>query len=272
MKKQVLGVLFLISAVLSSCGESSNEKQVSIKEVVIGNQVWMSENLNVDRFRNGDPIPHVRSNQEWSRAGRNRQPAWCYYNNDEAIGAKYGKLYNWYAVNDPRGLAPKGYHIPNNEEWMTLIDYLGSDSTIYFCNCSWCRIALVEFFRGNSKAKHNPSVSGNVSLLKWEKHRDGRISSVNGKDADSAGIRIKSRWGWKEKGNGTNVSGFSAYPCGYRISQGEFYSIGRRGNWWSSSRDSSEFTNFLSIYFWPNIPALGYGSMRDGISVRCLKD
>ncbi len=86
------------------------------KTVVIGNQVWMTENLNVDKFRNGDLIPHAKTNEEWQRAGRNRQPAWCYYDNDPANGEKYGKLYNWYAVNDRRGLAPEGWKIPTSDE------------------------------------------------------------------------------------------------------------------------------------------------------------
>ena len=58
------------------------------------------------------------------RAGVSKQPAWCYYNNDPAYGRTYGRLYNWYAVNDPRGLAPQGWHIPSDEEWAVTIDFL----------------------------------------------------------------------------------------------------------------------------------------------------
>jgi uncharacterized protein (TIGR02145 family) len=99
----------------------------TIQSVTIGNQVWMTKNLNVSSFRNGDPIPHAKTNAEWERAGEKGQPAWCYYDNDPANGEKYGKLYNWYAVNDPRGLAPKGWHIPSDEEWTVLTDYLGGE-------------------------------------------------------------------------------------------------------------------------------------------------
>lgn len=94
-------------------------------EVVIGEQVWMRENLDVDTFRNGDPIPQAKTDEEWKIAGENGQPTWCYYENNPANGDRYGKLYNWYAVNDPRGLAPSGWHIPSDTEWTTLIDYLG---------------------------------------------------------------------------------------------------------------------------------------------------
>jgi len=96
--------------------------------VTIGTQVWMTKNLNVSTFRNGHPIPQAKTDEEWNRAGKNKQPAWCYYANDPTNGVKYGKLYNWYAVNDPRGLAPVGYHIPSDAEWTKLEDYLGSDA------------------------------------------------------------------------------------------------------------------------------------------------
>lgn len=104
---------------------SDNTRNIAGGEVRIGSQIWMTTNLNVDRFRNGDPIPQARTAEEWKRAGETGSPAWCYYNNDPTNGAKYGKLYNWYAVNDPRGLAPVGYHIPSDEEWTVLTDFLG---------------------------------------------------------------------------------------------------------------------------------------------------
>ncbi|MFM7857593.1 MAG: fibrobacter succinogenes major paralogous domain-containing protein, partial [Flammeovirgaceae bacterium] len=84
-------------------------------------QEWLGKNLNVDRFANGDPIPEARTDEEWKLAGKNKQPAWCYYNNDPAKGRTYGKLYNWYAVHDPRSLAPSGWHVPNDEELKTLV-------------------------------------------------------------------------------------------------------------------------------------------------------
>ena len=93
--------------------------------VAIGTQVWATKNLDVAIFRNGDAIPEAKTNEEWEAAGNNKQPAWCYYENNTANGTKYGKLYNWYAVNDPRGLAPTGYHIPTDDEWTVLSTYLG---------------------------------------------------------------------------------------------------------------------------------------------------
>ena len=91
------------------------------KTVVIGNQEWIAENLNVNIFRNGDTIPHAATNEEWVRAGKEGQPAWCYYGNNNANGKKFGKLYNWHAVNDPRGLAPEGWEIPTYDDFLTLL-------------------------------------------------------------------------------------------------------------------------------------------------------
>lgn len=98
---------------------------VAADSIHIGNQIWMTKNLDVSTFRNGDVIPQASSDEAWKAAGENKQPAWCYYDNDPANGTTFGKLYNWYAVNDPRGLAPAGYHIPTDAEWTVLTDYLG---------------------------------------------------------------------------------------------------------------------------------------------------
>jgi uncharacterized protein (TIGR02145 family) len=94
-------------------------------EVKIGNQIWMKKNLETDRYRNGDPIPQITDSTEWNRATTG---AWCYYNNDPILGAVYGKLYNWHAVNDPRGLAPTGWHVASQSEWETLFTLLGGDT------------------------------------------------------------------------------------------------------------------------------------------------
>lgn len=95
------------------------------ESVKIGNQIWMTKNLDVERFQNRELIPEVKENKEWKDAGNYEQPAWCYYETESRNGKIYGKLYNWYAVNDPRGLAPEGWHIPSAEEWDQLINFLG---------------------------------------------------------------------------------------------------------------------------------------------------
>ncbi len=94
------------------------------KTVTINNQNWMAENLNVSRFNNGDVIPQVQDLNKWNRL---KTPAWCYYENNSGDSKTYGKLYNWYAITDKRGLAPEGWHIPSDNEFKSLSDYLGGD-------------------------------------------------------------------------------------------------------------------------------------------------
>jgi uncharacterized protein (TIGR02145 family) len=118
----ILSAVVMTAMMLSSCGGGAS------KEVSIGKQVWMSENLNVNKFRNGDPIPETKTEEEWKKAGENGEPAWCYHKNNPDNGDRYGKLYNWYAVNDSRGLAPEGWKIPSDEDWIRLTDFLGGES------------------------------------------------------------------------------------------------------------------------------------------------
>lgn len=94
---------------------------------LIGEQEWMAENLNVSKFRNGDPIPQATSDKEWLEAKKNKTPIWSYYDYNPDNGKKYGKLYNWYAVNDSRGLAPEGFIVPKNSHWKALAEYLASN-------------------------------------------------------------------------------------------------------------------------------------------------
>jgi len=112
--------LFTISIVIMSCGGG-------IKEVKIGDQTWMSENLNVETFNNGDPIPQAKSVDTWYKASyQDKTPVWCYYSYDEGKGKIYGKLYNWYAVTDPRGIAPEGWKIPSKEDFEKLQEFVKS--------------------------------------------------------------------------------------------------------------------------------------------------
>lgn len=95
------------------------------KSGFFGKQEWALSNLDVVCFANGDLIPEVRRREDWVLANTERRAAWCYYNNDPATGILYGKLYNWYAINDERGICPPGWHIPSDSEWRELIELLG---------------------------------------------------------------------------------------------------------------------------------------------------
>jgi uncharacterized protein (TIGR02145 family) len=93
--------------------------------VNIGTQVWLVENLKTTKYRNGDPLPIVTNNTSWSTLTTG---AYCNYNNDVANSSLYGYLYNWFAVNDGRKIAPTGWHIPSDAEWTTLTTYLGGEN------------------------------------------------------------------------------------------------------------------------------------------------
>ena len=105
-------------------GVKSNELDFTVTSIMIGNQEWTTRNLDVTTYRNGDAIPECTDNTQWNSLTTG---AWCYYSNDSQNGTTYGKLYNWYAVNDSRGLAPSGWHVPTDNEWSTLTSYLGGE-------------------------------------------------------------------------------------------------------------------------------------------------
>jgi len=93
--------------------------------VTIGTQVWMVENLKTTHYRNGNPIPNVTVNTAWNDLTTG---AYCDYDNDASNSIIYGRLYNWYAVSDNRNIAPTGWHVATNTEWITLTTYLGGSS------------------------------------------------------------------------------------------------------------------------------------------------
>lgn len=98
------------------------------RTVVIGTQTWMAENLKVTRYRNGDTIPNYADPLQWAGVNPfNQVGAYCNYMNDESYVSTYGRLYNWFAATDVRVIAPIGWHIPTDEEWRTLSNYLGGD-------------------------------------------------------------------------------------------------------------------------------------------------
>ena len=201
---------------ISLSGKYKAEVKVLRNSVKIGNQVWTNENLNVNHFRNGDVITESKTAEEWMAAGNAKRPAWCYYDNDPKNGDKYGKLYNWYAVNDKRGLAPAGWHVPSDSEWTILSTYLGGE--------------------------------------------------------DAPGNKMKSTSDWRGDNNGTNSSGFSGLPGGFRTSNRYFLNVGNYGFWWSTSEYDAKNAYERAL-------SEGYsGLLRDrtskgyGYSVRCVED
>jgi uncharacterized protein (TIGR02145 family) len=122
---KIIGAIILVVAVTDSCqkeGEPFVKEEYTYKSVIIGNQEWMDEDLKNNVFCNDDPIPEVKDFTEWSNL---KTAAWVYVNNDKLNYGTFGKLYNWYAVNDKRNICPCGWHVPSYGEWEELIEYLG---------------------------------------------------------------------------------------------------------------------------------------------------
>ena len=228
--------------------------------VTIGSQVWMTKNLDVSTFRNGDPIPQAKTKEEWEKARENQQPAWCYYDNDPANGAKYGKLYNWYAVNDSRGLAPVGYHIPSDAEWTKLTDFLGGES--------------VAGTKMKSKSGWNSYTTGGSktcpNCVNWNAEYRRKVPCHTCQDK-----RYVPAPKVTNSGNGTNTSGFSGLPGGYRNDTGTFFNVGEDGYLWSSTVGSTSNMSgaryrYLNYDVGQYRSDLGYKGW--GLSVRCLRD
>jgi uncharacterized protein (TIGR02145 family) len=111
---------------LATAGNGTTDiDSIFYTSIILGQQEWMAENLKTTRYANGDPIPNVTGNTEWSAL---ETGAWCWYNNDNQYENPYGKLYNWHAVADSRNLCPEGWHIPTDAEWTVLTDFLGGEN------------------------------------------------------------------------------------------------------------------------------------------------
>jgi len=117
---------------IEGAGEGANSSATCIDydnnaypTITVGTQIWMAENLRVAHYRNGDAIPTAPNNGAWAALTTG---AYCWYDNDSASYAKYGALYNWYAVDDSRGLCPAGWHLPTYTDWTTLTSYLGGQN------------------------------------------------------------------------------------------------------------------------------------------------
>ena len=159
--------------------------------ISIGYQCWFQENLKTSIYRDGSSIPNIQDQGEWNSLSATETGAWCHYNNNPVYDENnnYGKLYNWYAIDDSRELCPSGWHVPSDSEFTELTDLLGGESV--------------------------------------------------------AGNSMKDDVQW----NGSNSSGWTGLPGGFRYSGG-FTSSGNYGYWWSASESgSSSWNRSLDHYY-----------------------
>ena len=211
-----------------------NATAAPLPNVTIGTQIWSSTNMDVITYRDGTPIPQVTDPTAWLNLTTG---AWCYYNNDPANGAIYGKLYNWYAVagihdaaslNDAslrKQFAPIGWHVPSDTEWSTLINYLDPNA---------------------NGGDTNPNVAGG-------KMKEAGITHWISPNTDA-----------------TNSSGFTGLPGGFSGTSTNF--IGERGRWWTLTDDgaSTAWYRFLSYNF--GTAFRNHQNKYACFSVRCLRD
>jgi uncharacterized protein (TIGR02145 family) len=242
----------------------------AIKEVKIGDQVWMGANLNVDKFQNGDPIPQAKTKNEWIKASKDKKPAWCYYQNNAQNGMTYGKLYNWYAVNDPRGLAPKGWHIPSKSEWDELISFLNKDvkdvNEALKTKTGWKQYES----GGNETGEQCGYCNGTGQHYSSISYTYKTCAACGGTGGDRRYVKKRIL-----SGNGTNTSGFAAKPGSNRFDDGDFNNnIGLVAVWWLASKTELDETNTEYIYidnnyYKPQFNKYGKGF---GSSIRLVKD
>lgn len=208
--------------------------------VKICNQEWMLKNLDVVTYQNGDIIPEIQDPVAWTNATTG---AWCYYNNDPANGKLYGRLYNWYAVNDPRGLAPAGWHIPSNAEWVELAGNFGHP-TVSCLGGSW--------------------LEGNILGGLWV---SGGKMKATGTIEEGTGL-------WKSPNTGaTNSSGFTALPSGMRLNRdGSFTLLGTHSFIWGSTETNAQNATAVFLFHTgANMDRTGL-EKNFGFAVRCIRN
>ena len=240
-------LIIILSLLLSLSMANVTDIDGNVYEtVLIGEQLWMAENLKVTHYNDGSEIPTGYSGSEWAQLETGAYAIYPTYSIDDASDTSettceddcadvYGNLYNWYAVDDDRGVCPDGWHVPSDDEWTILTDFIapaGIDSII------------------------------------WE-------HSIAGGKMKEAGL---DHWNYSSNEiaeEATNESGFTALPGGYRYHDGIYYYMSYVGYFWSSS----EYYGSNSYNAWGRILSYDNSNVsrvaidkQGGFSIRCLKD
>jgi len=198
------------------------QKPFLCKKVTVGTQVWMAENLRITRFKNGDEIPEAKTAAEWTEASSNRTPAFCYYNNDPSTAAKYGVLYNWYAANDPRGLAPEGWRVPSHVDVEVLRDVANKD--IFDKQAAIKEMEANGINSDDARRAHDKFVDCGSPYLGGVK-----LYSRSACLGFESGVNCK---------KGTDVYGFGAEKLPYRESSGRFNEP-QETTFWTTSHNTA---------------------------------
>jgi uncharacterized protein (TIGR02145 family) len=205
----------------------------------IANQEWMTENLRVTRYCNGDAIPTGLNNIDWYNT---TDGVYAIYNNDYAMLEAYGALYNWYAVDDARSLCPTGWHVPTYDEWTKLLEYV-----------------IAKGYPNNNV------VNGAGNALKSCR----QLGHPYGGDCATSEHPL---WYSNSTHYGTDAFVFSALPGGSRWFNGSFYGVGSEGSWWSSTEIAATTARYQQLHNSAGSVNRHYLNKSYGLSVRCLRD
>jgi uncharacterized protein (TIGR02145 family) len=198
--------------------------------VKIGDQVWTVENLRTTKYNDGIAIPLKTDRYAWEAL---KGPGYCWYENDENNGNKYGALYNWFAVNTGK-LGPTGWHIPNDQEWDIFEKYL-----------------IANGFNWDATSVGNKIAKSLAAKTDWQ---TCRVPGTVGSDL-----------------NENNRSGFSGLPGGFRSAGGNFDFLGYSCGWWSSTAGGPAYGRGLYSEE-GKLDRRGSGHKNCGLSVRLVKD
>lgn len=208
------------------------------RTVVIGDQVWIAENLRTAYYRNGNPIAFPDDdNNAWLS---NTTGAYAWYDNDISNKNRYGALYNWHAVNNPNGLCPPGWRVPENDDWSRLIGYLVD--------------------------QYEDVTTENIAA-KLKSCR--QVNSPLGGDCSTT---EHPRWDSHSVHYGTDDFGFSALPGGFRYTDGRFSNLGSYAGWWTSTRYVAAYAWSREMYQFTSQIGNFYDYAPNGYSVRCVQD
>ncbi|PKP47137.1 MAG: hypothetical protein CVT92_17170 [Bacteroidetes bacterium HGW-Bacteroidetes-1] len=200
--------------------------------VLIGDQCWMKENLKTTTYNNGTPIPNVTEVSAWSSL---TSGAYVWYDNDISWKNSYGALYNWYTTVDDNELCPSGWHVPTNDEWTILTDYIGGIDSPHGNELKSCRQVNSPLVGGCNTSEHP-------------------------------------RWNSSNSAWGTDDYGFSCLSGGYRNYNGAFVSFGTNTHMWSSTDYQTTHAWGRNLYSSSGGIGESYFHKRQGFTIRCLRD
>ena len=207
--------------------------------VKIGNQEWLGQNLKTTRYSNGVKIGTSKNADSDITIEKNPKYQWAYHG-DYACVNIYGRLYTWYAVVDSQNVCPTGWHVPSQDEWLELINYLGA---------YWAGLLLKERY-----SEHWTFGYGFYYKFPYPSYATVRT--------DNGGSRVVE----------VPYTNFNAIGCGHRLSTGDFYAKNFFGFWWTSTEVSDSKASYFSMNGFSSEVEKTDGYKKDGESVRCIRD